>query len=135
MNPQYIKSRIDEVLSNIPVARVHHFSQVQPPVQFPTTQVPPQYMKKKSGCYVATCVYGSYDCPEVWVLRRYRDNTLDNNIFGKTFIKTYYALSPPLVRIFGKQKWFVCVCKSILNKIIKKLQTKGIENTPYNDKY
>ena len=25
------------------------------------------------GCYVATAVYGSYDCPEVWVLRRYRD--------------------------------------------------------------
>ena len=140
VNPQYIKSRIDEVLSNIPVARVHHFSQVQPPVQSPTiqspaTQVPPQPMKKKSGCYVATCVYGSYDCPEVWVLRRYRDNTLNNNIFGKTFIKAYYALSPTIVRIFGKQKWFVCVCKSILNKIIKKLQTKGIENTPYNDKY
>lgn len=140
VNPQYIKSRIDEVLSNLPVVRVHHFSQVQPPVQSPTiyppvTQVPPQLMKKRSGCYVATCVYGSYDCPEVWVLRRYRDNTLDNNIFGKTFIKTYYALSPTFVRIFGKQKWFVCVCKLILNKIIKRLQTKGIENTPYNDKY
>ena len=20
----------------------------------------------KSGCYIATCVYGSYDCPQVW---------------------------------------------------------------------
>ena len=28
------------------------------------------------GCYVATCVYGSYDCPQVWTLRRFRDNTL-----------------------------------------------------------
>ena len=25
------------------------------------------------GCYVATCIYGSYDCPQVWTLRRYRD--------------------------------------------------------------
>ena len=24
------------------------------------------------GCYIATCVYGSYDCPEVWTLRRFR---------------------------------------------------------------
>ena len=24
-------------------------------------------------CYVATAVYGSYDCPEVWTLRRFRD--------------------------------------------------------------
>ena len=28
------------------------------------------------GCYVATAVYGSYDCPQVWTLRRYRDDTL-----------------------------------------------------------
>ena len=25
------------------------------------------------GCYVATAVYGSYDCPQVWTLRRYRE--------------------------------------------------------------
>ena len=31
---------------------------------------------QKRGCYVATAVYGSYDCPEVWTLRRYRDDTL-----------------------------------------------------------
>ena len=28
---------------------------------------------KKGGCYVATAVYGSYDCPQVWTLRRVRD--------------------------------------------------------------
>ena len=32
--------------------------------------------EKKSGCYIATAVYGSYDCPQVWTLRRYRDYTL-----------------------------------------------------------
>lgn len=30
----------------------------------------------EEGCYVATCVYGSYDCPQVWTLRRYRDYKL-----------------------------------------------------------
>ena len=87
------------------------------------------------GCYVATCVYGSYDCPEVWVLRRYRDIVLDNNFWGKAFIKVYYTLSPALVKLFGKQNWFVCACKFVLDKIVKKLRTKGIENTPYNDHY
>ncbi len=133
INPEYIKGRIDEILSKLPVDRVHHFSQVQTPVQLSTTIT--KKVVTKNGCYVATCVYGSYDCPEVWVLRRYRDNTLDNNILGKIFIKVYYALSPTLVKMFGKQNWFVYACKSILNKFIKKLQTKGIENTPYNDKY
>lgn len=27
------------------------------------------YNHNSGGCYVATCVYGSYDCPEVWTLR------------------------------------------------------------------
>ena len=92
-------------------------------------------MKKKNGCYIATCVYGSYDCPEVWVLRRYRDNILDNNLVGRVFIHVYYALSPTLVKVFGKQNWFICACKSILDKTVVKLQSNGIENSPYNDKY
>ena len=48
-----------------------------------------QYTPKnagKSGCYVATCVYGSYDCPEVWRLRRYRDEYLDAHWWGRYFI-------------------------------------------------
>ena len=135
INPEYIKGRINETLSKLPVDRVHHFSQVQTPVQPSVTNVPQQSIKKKNGCYVATCVYGSYDCPEVWVLRRYRDNTLDNNFLGRVFIKVYYNLSPTLVKLFGKQNWFVCTCKSMLDKIINKLQNKGIENTPYDDKY
>lgn len=134
VNQEYIKSRIDEILTNLPVARVHHFNQVQPPIQ-PSVMHDKQIKRKKKGCYVATCVYGSYDCPEVWLLRRYRDNILDNKLLGRIFIKVYYALSPTIVKLFGKQNWFVCACKSMLNKFIKKLQNKGIENTPYNDKY
>ena len=53
------------------------------------------------GCYVATAVYGSYDCPSVWILRRFRDNDLANSIFGRVFIHAYYAISPSLVRMFG----------------------------------
>jgi hypothetical protein len=46
------------------------------------------------GCYVATAVYGSYDCPQVWTLRRYRDNQLAKTWYGRLFIHTYYAISP-----------------------------------------
>ena len=61
---------------------------------------------QKSGCYVATCVYGSYDCPQVWTLRRYRDNTLASTWYGRAFIHTYYAVSPTIVKLFGDTKWF-----------------------------
>ena len=87
------------------------------------------------GCYVATCVYGSYDCPEVWTLRRFRDNYLDNHILGKLFIKCYYAVSPTCVKLFGKTKLFQKINKGILDPFVKKLNEKGYEDTKYNDKY
>lgn len=87
------------------------------------------------GCYVATAVYGSYDCPEVWTLRRFRDYTLDETFVGRAFIKTYYAISPTLVKWFGKTKWFKAMWKPVLDKMVSKLQSKGVESTPYQDKY
>ena len=50
------------------------------------------------GCYIATCVYGSYDCPEVWTLRRFRDEGLRKSRCGRAFVKLYYRISPALVR-------------------------------------
>lgn len=88
----------------------------------------------KYGCYVATCVYGSYDCPEVWTLRRYRDNMLASTWYGRAFIHTYYAISPTLVKWFGKTKWFKKMWKGKLDRMVAKLQAEGVENTPYNDK-
>ena len=132
INPEYIKGRINETLNKLPIVRVHHFSKDLTTTQHIDTH---QQAVQRNGCYVATCVYGSYDCPEVWVLRRYRDNTLDNNFFGRCFIKVYYTLSPNLVKLFGKQSWFVQTSKSLLDKIVHSLQNKGVENTPYNDKY
>ena len=84
-------------------------------------------------CYVATCVYGSYDCPQVWTLRRFRDNSLDHSWFGKRFIQAYYSVSPFIVKVFGSKRWFNRVCKSALNKFVTKLQNKGVDSSPYSD--
>lgn len=88
-----------------------------------------------NGCYVATAIYGSYDCPQVWTLRRYRDFTLDKTIPGRLFIKTYYAFSPTLVKWFGNTRWFKIMWKPVLDKMVKRLQIRGVEATPYQDKY
>ena len=86
------------------------------------------------GCYVATCVYGSYDCPEVWTLRRFRDGTLASTAAGRAFIKTYYATSPTIVKWFGHARWFRNLGRSVLNKLVYKLNSEGVENTPYKDR-
>ncbi|MBQ2987985.1 MAG: ankyrin repeat domain-containing protein [Clostridia bacterium] len=85
------------------------------------------------GCYVATAVYGSYDCPEVWTLRRYRDYTLGSTWHGRAFIKTYYAISPTLVKWFGETEWFKKMWRGTLDRMVANLQEKGVENTPYED--
>lgn len=86
------------------------------------------------GCYIATCVYGSYDCPQVWTLRRYRDDTLGATWYGRLFIRVYYAISPILVKWFGKTKWFKYLWQGKLDKMVAKLNKNGVEDTPYQDK-
>lgn len=94
----------------------------------------PEVKAKKSGCYVATCVYGSYDCPQVWTLRRYRDETLGSTWYGRSFIRTYYAISPTLVKWFGDTNWFKKMWRGKLDRMVAKLQANGVEDTPYNDR-
>ena len=90
--------------------------------------------KGPGGCYVATCVYGSYDCPEVWTLRRFRDTSLSASWLGRGFIRLYYAISPKIVELFGNKKWFNCVWKPVLNKLVCHLQKTGTDSSPYSDR-
>lgn len=86
------------------------------------------------ACYVATAVYGSYDCPQVWTLRRFRDYTLAETWYGRAFIRTYYAISPTLVKWFGHTEWFKKMWKGKLDRMVATLNAEGVEDTPYEDK-
>lgn len=90
--------------------------------------------EQQGGCYVATAVYGSYDCPQVWTLRRYRDYTLAETWYGRAFIHTYYAISPTLVKWFGHTDWFKNMWRGKLDRMVSDLQSKGVESTPYEDR-
>ena len=90
---------------------------------------------KSEGCYIATVVYGSYDCPEVWTLRRYRDLKLYSSLIGTLFVRTYYAISPTLIKIFGKREWFKSIAKYQIDKIVENLQKKGYSSEKYFDKH
>lgn len=95
--------------------------------------LPKEEKINKTGCYVATCVYGSYDCPEVWTLRRFRDTVLMNTWYGRLFVLLYYAISPKIVEVFGETVWFRKMWLSPLDKIVKNLNEKGFSDTPYYD--
>lgn len=89
---------------------------------------------KTGGCYVATSIYGSYDCPQVWVLRRFRDNTLAETWYGRALIRAYYAISPTLVKWYGDAEWFRNLWKPKLDRMVKRLKKQGVVDTPYQDK-
>ncbi len=135
VNPEYIRKKIAETLAAPTVRKRHSAEQPsepqQPDLPSPATSGAPQ--KKKSGCYVATCVYGSYDCPEVWVLRRYRDRSLAATRRGRLFIRLYYTVSPSLVRLFGEKRFFRSFFKKLLDRKVASLREQGVDGTPYRD--
>lgn len=100
----------------------------------PSYTIPERPQQTSNGCYVATAVYGSYDCPQVWTLRRFRDFTLAETWYGRAFIRTYYAISPTLVKWFGHTEWFKKMWKDKLDRMVANLNAEGVENTPYEDK-
>ena len=140
VNDSYIKERIQKALEE-PVVRCHHFGKSNQEevsgteeAKQPTEQVSqPTPRPKKKACYVATCVYGSYDCPQVWVLRRFRDKRLNQSWYGRLFVKLYYGVSPKLVALFGETAFFRNFNRKILDKMVGKLRREGFEDTPYND--
>ena len=90
--------------------------------------------RHEDSCYIATCVYGSYDCPEVWTLRRFRDGTLKKTPAGRLFIRVYYAVSPSLVRLFGEKQGFRRFFRAPLDGLVRRLREAGVKDTPYTDK-
>ncbi|MGN9235492.1 CFI-box-CTERM domain-containing protein [Atopobiaceae bacterium HCP3S3_D6] len=100
----------------------------------PSYEIPSRPVPQSNGCYVATAVYGSYDCPQVWTLRRYRDFTLAETWYGRAFIRTYYAISPTLVRWFGHTEWFKKMWKGKLDRMVANLNAEGVQDTPYEDR-
>ncbi|MBQ9618153.1 MAG: hypothetical protein IJR48_07295, partial [Oscillibacter sp.] len=85
------------------------------------------------NCYVATAVYGSYDCPQVWTLRRFRDDVLSQTWYGRLVIRAYYAVSPTVIQLFGEKDWFQNFFRDKLDNFLNDLQEDGVASTPYQD--
>jgi len=100
---------------------------------FITGQMMSEEGEKGEGCYIATAVYGSYDCPEVWTLRRFRDEFLRRTAPGRALVKLYYAVSPGLVRRFGSVNWLRFAVRRLLDRLVLRLRGKGVSDQPYED--
>jgi serine/threonine protein kinase len=78
--------------------------------------------KEDGACYIATMVYGSYNAPEVKVLRKFRDEVLLKTRLGSIFVKIYYWISPKFVEKTKSLKSVHFYFKRLLNLIVKFLK-------------
>lgn len=86
------------------------------------TRIEKLKVAESEGCYIATACYGSYEAPEVLVLRRFRDTVLQSSWLGRLSIQVYYASSPRLARVLKKAHWLNHrIRKYVLSPIVAKL--------------
>ena len=80
-------------------------------------------VEPKFGCFIATACYGTYNAPEVMVLRKYRDTVLLNTLIGTAFVKFYYFVSPPIARQLEKyDSAKMIIRKYLLYPIVEKIK-------------
>lgn len=76
------------------------------------------------GCYIATAVYGSYDSPEVLILRKYRDESLAQSLLGRCATRLYYYVSPRAALHFTAGTKLNTVARHVLDSIVNRLDSK-----------
>jgi hypothetical protein len=74
----------------------------------------------ESNCFIATACYGSQDCPEIEVLRKFRDQFLAAKAIGSVMVRLYYAYSPPIASFLSRRVQLRTVIRtSILTPIVR----------------
>ncbi len=76
---------------------------------------------KKSGCYIATAVYGCHDAPQVAALRDYRDEVLLKYITGRMFVKLYYMISPGIAAWLAGKNRLNATIRMVLDQVVMKI--------------
>ena len=72
----------------------------------------------KGGCFIASSAFESAFAPEVFVLQNWRDHVLQKTPLGRTFIRLYYAVSPPIARFLDRIPWLKPLIRAGLRKFI-----------------
>lgn len=77
---------------------------------------------KKSGCFVATSVYGE-GAPELYFFRVFRDEVLLKSSAGRGLVALYYSFSPRVARRLGKSERAKSAVRiAVLNPILRLLK-------------
>lgn len=73
------------------------------------------------GCFIATAVYGSYDAPQVKVLRRFRDDKLLTTSLGRLLVNIYYRVSPAIAARLHELPTVTHLARKALDAIVRRV--------------
>ncbi|HSS21680.1 MAG TPA: CFI-box-CTERM domain-containing protein [Pyrinomonadaceae bacterium] len=120
----YSEGNLSTSLTNEEYAEAKHFIQ---DAEFHIQKFDPTFraqIPEHSNCYIATAVYGSYDCDEVLTLRAFRDHTLSNYAFGRLFIRIYYEVGPRVANRIASGSITNQAMRLLLNKFVLYLRKR-----------
>lgn len=87
-----------------------------------------QYGKGQSGgggCFIATAAYGTPLAEEIGILRRFRDNELQPDRFGRHLITLYYETSPYLARVIARSERMRAFVRLNLKPIVRYFESRN----------
>lgn len=73
------------------------------------------------GCFIATAVYGSYEAPQVLILRKFRDDQLHSTIWGRSLIRLYYFSSPPIANRLSAYPRLIAATRKLLDAFVRRV--------------
>ena len=65
-------------------------------------------------CFVATAACGDPFAPEVITLSAFRDDVLLRSRIGRSFVRLYYAVSPPIAAVIARSRVLRCIAMAML---------------------
>lgn len=65
-------------------------------------------------CFISTVAFGSDMAPEVAVFRKFRNEFLLDNYFGKKFVKYYYKYSPAIAGLISESEFLKAAARAFL---------------------
>ncbi|RJP24058.1 MAG: hypothetical protein C4520_05035 [Candidatus Abyssobacteria bacterium SURF_5] len=71
-----------------------------------------------SPCFIATAAYGSEDTRQLTILRDFRDQYLLPNWAGRSFVKLYYHVSPPIASVIVEHSTLQAVVRAALIPLV-----------------
>jgi subtilisin family serine protease len=69
-------------------------------------------------CFIATAAYGTDDVKHLSILRSFRDECLMTTFPGRTFVRLYYAYSPPFASFIAKHSVLRAVVRAALLPLV-----------------